>query len=74
MLYGLIAVILIFIIIQISSFSKLIVEEFGSIEKYLKKIHEAQNSAKLKAFKKNLMYQSILMISIVCIGLFLEKI
>ena len=73
MLYGLIAIILIFLIIQIQSFSKLIVEEFGSIEAYLKKIQKAQSSVKLQAFKKNLMYQSILLLVIVCIGLFLDQ-
>ena len=73
MLYGLIAIILIFLIMQIQSFSKLIVEEFGSIEAYLKKIQKAQSSVKLQAFKKNLMYQSILLLVIVCIGLFLDQ-
>ena len=74
MLYGLIAIILIFLIIQIQSFSKLIVEEFGSIEAYLKKIQKAQSSVKLQAFKKNLMYQSILLLVIVFVGLFLDQI
>ncbi len=74
MLYGLIAIILVFMIVQISSFSKLIVEEFGSVEKYLKKIQKAQSSEKLQAFKKNLLYQSVLLLVIVIVGIFLDKI
>jgi hypothetical protein len=74
MLFGLIAIIVVFMTIQLRSFSKLIVEEFGSMEAYLKKIQKAQSSKKLQAFKKNLMYQSLLLVAIVCIGLFLDQI
>lgn len=73
MLYGLIAIIIVFVIIQISSFNKLINEEFGGVDKYLKSINKAQESVKVKAFKKNLMYQSILLIIIICIGLVLDR-
>ena len=73
MLFGLIAIIVVFMTIQIRAFSKLIVEEFGSIEAYLSKIKKAQSSVKLQAFKKNLLYQSILLLVIVGVGLFLDQ-
>ena len=74
MLFGLIAIIVVFMTIQIRAFSKLIVEEFGSMEAYLKKIKKAQSSKKLQAFKKNLMYQSLLLLAIVFVGWFLDQI
>ena len=73
MLFGLIAIIVVFMTIQIRAFSRLIVEEFGSIEAYLEKIKKAQSSKKLQAFKKNLMYQTILLVAIVCVGWFLNQ-
>ena len=74
MIFGLIVIFVVFMTIQIRAFSKLIVEEFGSIEKYLSKIQKAQSSTKLQAFKKNLLYQSILLLVIVAIGLFLDQV
>ena len=73
MLFFFFSIIVVFMTIQIRAFSKLIVEEFGSMEAYLKKIKKAQSSVKLQAFKKNLMYQTILLVAIVCVGWFLNQ-
>ena len=62
-----IVVIAVFLVIQLSSFTKLVNEEFESMENYTKNIQKFQSNEKLVKFKKNLMYQSGLMILILAV-------
>lgn len=73
MLFGLLTIIIVFTVIQLYSFNKLVNEEFGGVESYLKNIQKHQNSESLKKFKKNLFYQGILILIICVFGIFLDK-